>query len=421
MKSAIRWILVLLVLVGLGAAVFKPAADYWRWRTRPHWRQAEVTRGRIVEVVNSTGTIKPVLSVSIGSFVSGPILELFAEFNQEVKKGDLLATIDPRIYESNVARDRATLATRAADVNRAKAVMQLAINDEKRAFALRAEDPTFISQADLDKYRFNRASLEAQVKVAETSVDQAQAQLDYSTAQLNYTKIISPVDGTIINRKIDPGQTLAAQFQTPELFIIAPDMRLKMHVHASVDEADIGLIQEAQKKNLPVHFTVDAHPRELFEGTVEEIRLSSTTTQNVVTYPVIVATKNPDLKLLPGMTASISFQVAERKDVLKIPNAALRFYPAVDQVREADKKILEGDSSLLPSRDVDAQGENTLSADDRTELRRQRSLRHVWIAEGDKLRAVQVTVGLSDSKFTEMESGELKESDQLVTGIEPPK
>lgn len=413
--------LVLLVLIGGVAAAYKPAVDYWRWRTRPHWRLAEVARGRLVEVVNSTGTVKPVLSVSIGSFVSGPILELFAEFNQEVKKGDLLATIDPRIYESNVARDRATLATRVADVNRAKAVLQLAVNDEKRAFALRAEDPTFISQADLDKYRFNRASLEAQVKVAETSVDQAQAQLDYSTAQLNYTKIISPVDGTIINRKIDPGQTLAAQFQTPELFIIAPDMRAKMHIHASVDEADIGLIQEAQKRNLPVHFTVDAHPNELFEGTVEEIRLSSTTTQNVVTYPVIVAAKNPDLKLLPGMTANISFQVAERKDVLKIPNAALRFYPAVANVREADKKILEGDNSALPSQDADAQGESSLSADDRAELRRERQKRHVWVAEGDKLRAVAVTVGLSDSKYTELLSGPLHAGDPLVTGIEAAK
>src|SRR5262249_52037125 len=152
-------------------------------------------------------------------------------------------------------------------------------------------------------------------------------QLVFSQAQLRYTNIKAPVDGIIINRKIDPGQTLAAQFQAPELFVVAPDMRTKMYVHASVDEADIGLIHEAQRKDLPVTFTVDAYPDDLFEGMIEEIRLSSTTTQNVVTYPVIVAAPNPDLKLLPGMTASISFEVNRRADIIKIPNSALRYFP----------------------------------------------------------------------------------------------
>jgi len=421
MKLLLRLLLVLLIVGGIGAALYMPARDYWRLRNQPNWRQAEVKRGRIVSVVNSTGTVKPVLSVAVGSFVSGPILDLFAEFNQEVKKGDLLATIDPRIYDSNVARDQATHSTRVADVLRAKAVLQQAINDEKRALALRAEDPTFIAQAELDKFKFNRMSLEAQVTVAAASVDQAEAQLKFSQLQREYTNIVSPVDGIVINRKIDPGQTLAAQFQTPELFVVAPDMRKKMHVHASVDEADIGLIQDAKKKGLPVHFTVDGHPLDLFTGIIEEIRFSSNTTQNVVTYPVVVATANPDLKLLPGMTASISFQVDERVDVVKIPNSALRFYPNVANVREADKKVLEGQAAQRPSSDEDAPTENSLSADDRTELRRERSRRHVWVAEGDKLRAVEVSVGLSDSKFTEQVAGELKAGDKLVTGIEPAK
>ena len=421
MKTSLRILIFLLVLGVIGAAVYKPAADYWRMRNTPKWRLAEVTRGQIVSVVNSTGTVKPVLSVPVGSFVSGPILELFCEFNQEVKKGDVLATIDPQIYESNVDRDRANHANRVADVARAKAVLQQAVNDENRALALRAEDPTFIAQAEMDKVKYNRIALEAQVAVAETQVDQAQAQLDFSLAQLGYTKIRSPVDGIVINRKIDPGQTVAAQFQTPELFVVAPDMRKKMHIHASVDEADIGLIQDAKAKNLPVHFTVDAHPIDLFEGTVEEIRYSSVTTQNVVTYPVIVATPNPDLKLLPGMTASISFQVDERANVLKVPNSALRFYPKLEQVRDEDKQLLEGQIENRTDNADTAVSENSLSADDRTKVRRDRSRRHVWVPDRDKLRAIEITVGLSDSKFTAMESGDLKVGDKLVTGIDPTK
>ncbi len=147
----------------------------------------------------------------------------------------------------------------------------------------------------------------------------------------------------MINRKIDPGQTVAAQFQTPELFTVAPDIRKEIRVHASVDEADIGLIKDAKKKKYPVTFTVDAYPDKLFKGSILEIRLSSTTAQNVVTYPVVVTTSNPDLELLPGMTASLSFQVDERADVIKVPNAALRFYPAANQVRPGDAPILEGE------------------------------------------------------------------------------
>ena len=158
----------------------------------------------------------------------------------------------------------------------------------------------------------------------------------------------------VINRKIDPGQTLASQFQTPELFIVAPDMRKKMHIHALVDEADIGLIRQAQQEQKKVIFTVDAYLDDLFEGVVEEVRLSSTTTQNVVTYPVIVAAPNPDLKLLPGMTANISFQVEERQEVIKIPNAALRFYPKPEQVREEDRQLLEGLTEAAGVRAADA-------------------------------------------------------------------
>jgi len=420
MRTILRIFIVLAVLAGLGAAGYRPARDYWAHRNRPSWRTAKVERGNIVAVVNSTGTVKPKIEVTVGSFISGPIQELYCEFNQEVKKGDLLARIDPRIYKAAVARDQATLAIQQSDVERVKSQLQQAINDEKRAQALRAKGEAFITQSDFDKYKFARMTLEAQVKVSEATVDQAKASLETSLANLNYAEIRSPVDGVVINRKIDPGQTVAAQFQTPELFILAPDMRKEIHVHASVDEADIGLIKQAQNKKYPVVFTVDAYPEKLFTATILEIRLSSTTAQNVVTYPVVVSTPNPDLDLLPGMTASLSFQVDKRNDVVKVPNSALRFYPMPKQVRPQDLPILEGRAEQKSDAGDSQPSVQSLSVVEQARLRKERSRRHVWIEEGDLLRAVEVTTGLTDGEYTEMTQGTLKQGDKVVIGIQAP-
>ncbi|HEY2414412.1 MAG TPA: efflux RND transporter periplasmic adaptor subunit [Pirellulaceae bacterium] len=438
MRTLIIAIVVVLALVGGVAAGYKPAMDYWQKQNAPKWRTAEVAEGEIVSVVTATGTIKPVSQISVGSFVSGPIDPNYqlvdedgnvrigrdgkpmqiADFNQEVKKGEMLAKVDQTIYKANFDRDQATVETKKADLARVEALLYQARNDEKRSYALRAEDPAFIAQAELDRVRFNRMQLEAQVKLAQAAIVQADAQLVFSLAQLRYTDIKSPVDGIIINRKIDPGQTLAAQFQAPELFVVAPDMRSKMLVHASVDEADIGLIHEAQRKSLPVTFTVDAYPDDLFEGQIEEIRLSSTTTQNVVTYPVIVAAPNPDLKLLPGMTASISFEVNRRADILKIPNSALRYFPQAQYVRESDKELLEGRSD--PKKDDKEITDAVVSAAERATARRKRNQRHVWVQDGYKLKAIAVQTGLSDSQFTEMMNGDLVKGDKLVIGVQPP-
>ena len=273
------------------------------------------------------------------------------------------------------------------------------------------------AQAELDKFKFARMSLEAELQLVKTAVEQAQATLSNAQANLDYTRIVSPVDGMVIKRKIDPGQTLAAQFQTPELFVIAPDLRKKVHVHASVDEADIGLIKAAQEKGLPVQFTVDAYPDDLFTGVIEEIRLDYVTTQNVVTYPVVVGAPNPDLKLLPGMTASLTFRVDEREGVLRAPNAALRFFPTAQQVRPEDRALVEGVSAATPE---DSEVMTTgMSAEDRAELRAQRNRRHVWVVEGEKLRAIPLVSGLSDSKFTEIVEGDLAEGLELVAGLKP--
>ncbi|HMC09842.1 MAG TPA: efflux RND transporter periplasmic adaptor subunit, partial [Pirellulaceae bacterium] len=340
------------------------------------------------------------------------------EFNEEVKKGDMLAKVQDVIYKANKDRDQANLDSRVADVERVKALLWQAKRDEWRALDLREKSEKFIAQAETDKAQFARMSLEAQEKLAEAAVKQARAQLEFSQAQLDYTEIRAPADGVVINRKIDPGQTLAAQFQTPELFVIAPDMRKHMYVHASVDEADIGLIQEAKDQERPVSFTVDAHG-DLFQGKVEEIRLSSATTQNVVTYPVVVSAPNPDLKLLPGMTASISFEVDRRTEVVKIPNSALRFFPQPQYVRAEDKALLEGNQDSKSNADEQIT-DSVLAANERAEARKKRNRRHVWVREGFKLKAVEVETGISDSYFTEMVTGKLKAGDDLVIGLKPP-
>jgi HlyD family secretion protein len=422
MKTILNVLILLLVLAGLGSGGYFSIQQYLAQLNKVAWRTEKVAQGNIRAVVNSTGTVQPKLKVAIGSFVSGPIVELNAEFNQEVKKGDLLARIDPLTYEAIYTRDKASLASRMADVAQVKVQLQQAVNDEKRALTLHAKDPSFIASSEMDKFRFARMSLEAQLNASETAVDQAKATAENSLANVNYTKIAAPVDGMIINRKIDLGQTVAAQFQTPELFVIAPDMRVEMHVNASVDEADIGLIKTAQLAGFPVRFTVDAYPDELFEGRVHEVRLNSATTQNVVTYPVIVAAPNPDLKLLPGMTANLSFQVAFREHVIKIPNAALRFYPNPKHVRPEDHPILEGQRQETLERDDEAAGyaATAMSADERNQVRRNRDHRHVWVLDNQKLRAVPVTTGLSDSHYTEMVDGPLKPEDIVVIGIEVP-
>ena len=418
MRRLVLWSLILGAVGLTGWAAYNPAVRYWKDRNRIEYLEAEVARGRIVAVVNSTGTVKPVREVKVGAFVSGPIESILVDFNDEVKKGDLLARIDPRLYEANVARDEATLATRIADVERVRATLQQAINDERRSLALRAERKDFIADSEMDQYKFGRLNQAAQLSVAETTVKQAKANLDTSIANLAYTKIVAPVDGVIIDRKVDPGQTVAAQFQTPELFTVAPDMRKEMQIYASVDEADIGLIRTAKETGQPVRFTVDAYPDDLFEGKIHQIRKNSSTTQNVVTYPVLVSAPNPDLKLLPGMTASLSFQVGVNEDALLIPNSALRFYPERDQVRPEDRKILEGTE---PTEATNSQSKSALSADETAEVRRSRSRRHVWVVDGDYLKAVVVHTGISDSKFSELvgTSNVIRQGTKLVTLVKP--
>jgi len=423
MKSLFKFILLIAVVAGAGAAAYRPATELWRNHNKAEWDRVEVVEGDITRTVNSTGTVQPVLKVSVGSFVSGPIVELNVDFNDEVKQGELLAKVDPRLYLATVQQAEATLATREAEMERIEAQLQLALNNYERGKRLRGKNEDFMSDRDMDTLEFEVRSLQASRRLAKAGIAQATASLENAQANLEYTDITSPVDGVVLDRKIDPGQTLAAQFQAPELFIVAPDLREKVHVFASVNEAYIGLIQQAQTEDRAVEFTVDAHPDELFYGSIEQIRVSSTIEQTVVTYPVVVAARNPELKLLPGMTATITFEVESKQDVVKIPNEALRFYPSdAKQVRPEDRQLLDssrwqGQAGIFDDlENQDEQAEEELTAGDKTEAHKKNSTRHVWAVDGDLLKAIEVVTGISDLRYHELVAGELQVGDQLVVG-----
>lgn len=419
LKLLLKALVVLCVLAGIGYFGYPPIAKSIADRNKPRWRTGKVEKGAITAVVNATGTIKPVKSVQVGSFVSGPIQDLYVEFNQDVKQDEILARIDPRLFAANVARDKAVLATQVAEVTRVEALLQRAVNDEERAAKLERRNEDFISQSELDEVKFNRMALDAQLIIAKASVEQAKASLTNSQANLDYTEIRSPEDGMIIDRKVEPGQTLAAQFQTPELFVVGVGMREKMLIFADVDESEIGLIRKAAEDKRPVSFTVDAYPDDLFEGLIEEVRFSSATTQNVVTYPVVVGAPNPDLKLLPGMTANLSFQVNRREDAVKIPKAALRFYPPDPKyVHPDDRAILEGEGKTQ-SENLEEEQESIgdAPASDRVASNVKSRRRHLWFVDGDFLRAVEVQIGISDHQFSELVSGSVSDGKELITGL----
>lgn len=407
-KSIFKTLIILAVLGAIGFGIYLPLSNFFSAGTEPLWRTVKPEMGDVTQLVNATGSVKPVKSVQVGSFVSGPIAELYAEFNQEVKENELLAKIDARLIQANVDRDRAVLEISEAEVHRVESQLQQARNDQARATALRKRNEDFIAQSELDRVKFTLLSLESQLISAEASVKQAKASLSNTLQNLEYTNIRSPEDGIIIDRKVEPGQTLAASFQTPELFVVGVGMREKMHVFANIDESEIGLIREAAESKQPVRFRVDAYPKDLFEGTIEEVRFSSTETQNVVTYPVVVGAPNPDLKLLPGMTANMAFQIRRAENVLKIPKAAIRFFPLdAELVHPDDRDILEGkQETKTPTNDIFANESEELDK------------RYVWTFDGEFLRAIQIKTGISDALFIEVLSGDIDVDTELVAGEE---
>jgi len=399
-----------LCLMAVAAAPF--ASERWRRFSTPDFQTTTMSRGGITSVVRATGTVKPVVAVDVGSFVSGPIEALYVDFNDEVEKGQLIAKIDPRIYEGDVARDEALLATQRSEVKRVDAILQQARNDEERGLSVRQDDPGFISDEELDKLKFARVSLEAQLEVAEANVLQAKAQLNKSKANLGYTEIRSPVDGVIIDRSVEPGQTVAAAFTTPVLFTVVPDLAGQMHIFAAVDEADIGYVKAAAEDNKPVHFTVDAYQGERFKGTISQVRSRSVIIENVVTFPVVVTTTNSDRKLMPGMTANLYFETESKDDALRVPNAAIHFFPPAKYVRPSDRKLLS--PGHVPDPELEEDGKPDVM---RAWMPAKDDRRHLWVVDDGQLRAVEVTIGIGDEFYTEITSGDLDEGSTVVVSI----
>jgi HlyD family secretion protein len=403
----------LLVLAGLGAA---GAAGYQRYTAARNaagpFRTKTVRRGEITLVVNSTGTVQPVLSVQVGAFVSGPIQKVCVDFNDKVKKDQVMAQIDPRNYLAAVAHETASLAHAKADLKRVEALLEQAVRSEKRS--MRLKEKNAIAEIDFDQSVTDRKNLEAQIELCKAAILQSDADLATARTNLDFTNIRSPVDGIVIDRKVDPGQTMAAQFQTPVMFIVAPDLEKKVYVYASVDEADIGLIRDAQKRNQPVTFSVDAYPKDSFTGHIAQVRLNPTTVSNVVTYTVIVEAANGDLKLLPGMTANLVFQIEKRGNVLTLPNAALRFHPKPEQVRKSDLAIVEG---RLEEEASGGSAPGSGEQKDTTAGHGQKPT-YVWVMDGNQLAAVEIVTGLADKSGTEILSGDLVEGQELITGTQ---
>jgi len=411
-----RWLLLIGIVAGIAYGASGPARTYLQQRSVPKYRFAAVNFGPLETFVTATGEVKPVLQVSVGAFASGPVSELNADFNDRVTAGDVLAKIDPRIIQATVQSDEANLANRKAEVERIRVLLEQASRELDRSRQLQKQGDGYISAAELDSSVYSKLSLAAQVKIAEAAVQQSEAALENSRANLAYTKIVAPVSGIIIDRKIDLGQTLAAQFQTPELFVIAPDMDKRMHIYASVDEADIGLVRKSQENDGAVSFVVDAYPDQIFSGKIEQIRFRSSNVQNVVTYPVIVTAENADLKLMPGMTANLVFASEQVSESLLVPNSALRFFPEKKWVRADDQHLLgNSDSSQSDKSAIPSTASNTQKVLGINPTRRQR---HVWILNGLQLKAIEVKTGLSDHRFTQVESTVLSKDSQLVIGID---
>lgn len=310
----------ILVLGLLGGAY--PAYRYLKTHSGkpgPVYRTAKIERGLIVQEVRATGTVQPIKNILVGTQVNGPIKKLYADFNDEVKTGQIIAQIDPVVYEANVAKDKAQLSSNKATAEQTRIKLALAEKELKRGEQLLKTN--MLSQSEYDALVSSRDSLTAQLKTAEASILQSEASLQLSTANLGYTRICSPVDGVIIERNVDEGQTVVSSMNAQTIFTIATDLN-KIQVQADIPEADVGNIHAGQK----VTFTVDAY-RHTFTGQVTQVRMSSTTVQNVVTFPVIIEAPNHMKKLFPGMTANIAIETDRKDDVLMVPLAALRFNP----------------------------------------------------------------------------------------------
>ncbi|HET8647850.1 MAG TPA: efflux RND transporter periplasmic adaptor subunit, partial [Vicinamibacteria bacterium] len=320
------------ILLASTALVVVAAALVFLLRARgpqARYATAAVDRGDIADVVGATGTLQAVTTVQVGSQVSGTVLELMADFNSRVQKGAVIARLDPSLFQARLGQAQANLVSARANVERQQAAVEDARQKLDRAEQLAREN--LLPATDLETARTNYRSAAAQLKATQAAVTQAAAAVNQAQVDLGHTVIRAPIDGIVVGRSVDVGQTVAASLQAPTLFVIAQDLS-RMQVLASIDEADIGRVRTGQTAS----FRVDSFPEQTFEGRVEQVRLQPTTNQNVVTYSAIIAVDNPGQRLMPGMTATVSVVVDEREDVLRLPAAALRFRPPEGAVAERE-------------------------------------------------------------------------------------
>jgi HlyD family secretion protein len=375
--ARLRWRLVIFLLPLV--ALVSYYAYTRRSRTAPKYITAEVNRGPIIRSVVATGTVNPVITVQVGTYDSGPIIAIYADFNSPVKAGQLIAKIDPRPFQVKVNQAVAALANASAQLAKDKADATYKKLTFERDSKLLKEK--VVSQDVFDNAHSACDQAAAQVALDYATIQQRQADLDEAKVNLDYTNIVSPVDGTVVSRNVDVGQTVAASFQTPTLFLIARDLT-QMQVDTNVSESDIGNVQAGQT----AQFSVDAFQDRVFEGTIGQVRQAPMTVQNVVTYDVVVKVANPEFLLKPGMTANVTIITGRRNSVLRVPLQALRFSP--------DKGNAAASNLSAPA-NLPRQG-------------------RVWVEERGALRPVSIITGLDDGNYAEVLNGGLKPGDVVV-------
>jgi HlyD family secretion protein len=377
-KATIKFVT---AIAALGAATLTLGAHYARGSTEPSaFATSRITRGDIVDTVAATGTLEAVTTVQVGSQLSGTVQALYADFNSIVRKGQVIARLDPSLYETQVEQARANLIRAEADADR----LSVAVTDAETKLA-RARDLSeqqLIPAVELESAIVGLSSAQAQLRSATAQVTQARASLNQAEVNLDKTVITAPIDGIVIARNVDVGQTVAASLQAPTLYVIAADLT-KMRVSASIDESAVGRVQPGQ----PVTFRVDAFPAESFAGTVSQVRLNPVTVQNVVTYVGMIDVANPELKLKPGMTATVTIEIQRRNGVLRAPAAALRFRPTAEMLA--------------------ALGLEPASGAERNSL---------WVETSAGITPVRVSLGLSDGAHTEILDGDIREGAAVITG-----
>jgi HlyD family secretion protein len=420
MSMSKRTLMIVVIIAIIAAGALSYAFLFNRKDNKMNYVLMPVEVGDIQSIVVATGTLNPVTTVEVGSQVSGRIAKLNADFNSRVKKGEIVAELDQSLFLTRVKQSEANYKSSAAALEKAKVNFENARRSLDRIKDLFAKG--FASPEEKDAAEEKFYSYQAEVKASEARLEQALAQLESNNVDLQHTIISSPIDGIVISRNVNVGQTVAASFQAPVLFEIANDLT-KMQIDCNVDEADVGSIREGQRTT----FTVDAFPDEVFQGKVVQVRFAPIIVQNVVTYDTIIEVHNTELKLKPGMTATVSIVVDERKGILKIPNAALRFTPDLSPeeisklFKKATEQTAERREQMQDSPEGRARREGGFPMGEASQrpFMQGKKPPTVWILnEKKQLQPIFVVTGLNDANFTEIVRGGLTKNQEVITGME---